>query len=190
MLIAEKQSKVFDKMPITRMDSPTDPERCQGVVPSRGQCVNKRHEGSEYCLVHGGNKGAERAQKERLSNYRLAKWQARLEKQATSPAIKSLRDEVGILRMLMEETLDKCQTGFDLLVQSQKIGDLVMKITSVVEKCHKLEGSMGQLLDKKTVIQMANKFIHIISDEDLPEEVLDRIATRILEDIGGQSTEV
>jgi len=85
----------------------------------------------------------------------------------------------------MEETLDKCSTGFDLLVQSQKIGDLVMKITSVVEKCHKLEGSMGQLLDKKTIIQMANTFIQIISEEDLPEEQLDNIATKILESLNG-----
>jgi hypothetical protein len=125
-----------------------------------------------------------RAASERQSNYRLAKWQARLEKQVASPSIKSLRDEVGILRMIMEETLDKCGTSFDLLVQSQKIGDLVMKITMVVEKCHKLEGSMGQLLDKKTVIQMANTFIQIISEEELPEETLDRIASKILENIG------
>ncbi len=58
-----------------------------------------------------------------------------------------------------------------------------MKITAVVEKCHRLEGSMGQLLDKKTIIQMANNFINIISEENLPEEVLDRIAQKILETV-------
>ena len=90
---------------------------------------------------------------------------------------KAVLGEIGV------PTFAQCETGFDLLVQSQKIGDLVMKITSVVEKCHKLEGSMGQLLDKKTIIQMANTFIHIISEEDLPEEVLERIANRILESV-------
>ena len=170
-------------MTIERMDGPDDPRRCQGVVPSRGQCINKAAENSEYCMAHGGNKGQERAAQESLSNYRLAKYQARLMRQAESPNIKSLRDEVGILRMLMEETLNRCENDFDLITHSQKIQDLTIKIATVVEKCHRLEGSMGQLLDKKTIIQMANTFINIISEEDLPEEILDRIAQRVLESV-------
>jgi len=166
-----------DIMQIRRADSPEDPERCQGVIRSQGQCINKATPGSEYCHAHGGNKGVERAKQESLSNYRLSKWQAE------SPHIKSLRDEVGILRMLMEETLNRCETNFDLIAQSQKISDLTMKITAVVEKCHRLEGSMGQLLDKKTIIQMANTFINIISEEDLPEETLDRLSGRIIESL-------
>lgn len=163
-----------------RVKEPDDPHRCQSVVPSRGQCELRAIEGTEYCKVHTGNKAAT-AKKQAASNYRLAKWQARLERQAESPKIKSLRDEIGLLRMVMEETLNRCDTPFDLLVNAPKISDLAMKITAVVEKCHRLEGSMGQLLDKKTIIQMANNFINIISEEDLPEAVLQRIAERVLE---------
>jgi len=170
-------------MTIVKMDGPDDPRRCHGVMPTIGQCHNQAVEGSDYCIMHGGNKAAERLKKERISNYRLAKWQARLDRQAESPHIKSLRDEIGILRMVMEETINKCKTPFDLLTNAQKIGDLTMKITAVVEKCHRLEGSMGQLLDKKTMIQMANTFIDIIADEDLAEDQLDRIAQRILESV-------
>lgn len=170
-------------MTIERMSSPEDPNRCQGVKPSEGQCVNKAMEHSEYCSLHGGNNGKQRVEKESLSNYRLAKMQARLDRHSSSPHIKSLRDEIGLLRMVMETTIDRCHTDFDLLINAQKIGDLAMKITMVVEKCHRLEGSMGQLLDKKTIIQMANTFINIISEEDLPEEVLDRIAQKVLESV-------
>ena len=164
-----------------RMDSPEDPQRCQGVKPNEGQCVHKASPDSEYCSMHGGNNGAKKAEAKRISNYRLAKWQAKLERQTESPHIKSLRDEIGILRMLMQETLDRCDTPFDLYTSAHKIGELTMKITAVVEKCHRLEGSMGQLLDKKTIIQMANTFINIISEEELSEAQLDRIAQKILE---------
>jgi len=170
-------------MAFERMESPDDPRRCQGVIRNQGQCHYIRLEGSEYCQLHGGNKGQERAKRESLSNYRLAKWQVQLNEQLESPHIKSLRDEVGILRMIMQETLDRCATNFDLITSSQKIADLATRITVVVEKCHKLEGSMGQLLDKKTILNMATQFINIIAEEDLPEDVLDRIAGKIMETV-------
>lgn len=88
--------------------------------------------------------------------------------------------------MVMEETLNNCQNDFDLLTNSQRIGNLVIQITTVVEKCHKLEGSMGQLLDKTTVLQMANTFINIIIEENLPEATLDRIACKIMESVAGE----
>lgn len=172
---------------IQRADDEFDPDRCQGVSPSRGQCMNKHHPESEFCLAHGGNRAGQQAEKRRISNYRLAKFQARLERQTDSPHLKNLRDEVGILRMVMEETLNRCQSDFDLLTNSQKISDLAMKITSIVEKCHRLEGSMGQLLDKTTVLRIANQFIGIIVEENLSEEQLDRIASKIMSVVGDES---
>lgn len=169
---------------IRRADDEFDPERCQGVSPSRGQCMNKRHPESEFCLAHGGNKAGQAAEKRRISNYRLAKFQARLARQTDSPQIKNLRDEIGIMRMVMEETLNRCTSDFDLLANSQKISDLALKITTVVEKCHRLEGSMGQLLDKTTVLRFANQFINIIVEENLTEEQLDRIAGKIMNVVG------
>jgi hypothetical protein len=149
--------------------------------------VNKAHPESKFCLAHGGNKASQAAEKKRISNYRLAKFQARLERQTSSPHIKNLRDEIGIMRMVMEETLNRCQSDFDLLTNSQKISDLAMKITAVVEKCHRLEGSMGQLLDKTTVLRIANQFINIIVEENLTEDQLDRIAAKIMQVVGDES---
>lgn len=170
-------------MTIKKMDGPDDPRRCQGVMPTVGQCHNQAVEHSEYCIMHGGNMAAEAARKQSISNYRLAKWQARLERQLDSPHIKSLRDEIGLSRMVLEEVLNRCATPFDLLTNAQKISSLTAQIASLVEKCHRLEGSMGQLLDKKTMIQMANTFIDIIAAEELPEAILERISERIMESL-------
>jgi len=155
------------------------PERCQGVN-RQGQCLNKREPGSDYCIAHGGNKGREKMEKESLKNYRLTKFQAQIQKYVDSPNIKCLRDEVGILRVLMEEKLNQCSDAKDLIYQSGPISDLVIKIEKLVTSCHKLEGSMGSLLDKQAIIQFGSELITLISSEIKDEEVLASISQKLL----------
>jgi hypothetical protein len=171
-----------------RIKSEDDPDRCQGIA-AYGQCTNVHTPNSKYCPIHGGNKGEEAAQKLALRNYRLYKFQERIQSLGDSSNIKSLRDEVAILRLMMEQRLNSVNDTTDLLLQSGPIGDLVMKIDRVVTSCHKLEGSMGLLLDKTAVLQFANVVIEIIGEElkDQPE-VVSRIADRILQSLGNIST--
>jgi hypothetical protein len=167
-----------------RIKSEDDPDRCQGIA-AHGQCTNVHTPNSKYCPVHGGNKGEEAAQKAALRNYRLFKFQNRIQELGDSGNIKSLRDEIAILRLLMEERLNSTKDSTDLILQSGPISDLVMKIDRVVASCHKLEGSMGMLLDKTAVLQFANVVIELIGEElkDQPEMV-SRIADRILQSLG------
>lgn len=171
-----------------RIKSEDDPDRCQGVM-AHGQCTNVHTPNSKYCPIHGGNKGEEAAQKLALRNYRLFKFQERIQELGDSAGIKSLRDEVAILRLLMEERLNQTKDSTDLLLQSGPISDLVMKIDRVVSSCHKLEGSMGLLLDKTAILQFANVVIEIIGEElrEQPETV-SRVADRILQSLGDVST--
>jgi len=167
-----------------KITSDDDPERCQAIT-AYGQCLNKAVPGGKNCLAHGGNKQLEKQRKESLRNYQLGKFQAALEKQATSPNIKCLRDEIAILRILMQEKFNKCNDATDLILQSGPISDLVLKIDKVVTSCHKLEGSMGQLLDKTAILQFANEVIKIIAVELEGEEVkLNKIADQILKIVG------
>lgn len=140
-----------------------DPERCQ-AVNVQGQCTWKAMKDSTFCACHGGNKAQATAEKQRLNNYRLTKFHDKIQRFGSSDGIKSLRDEIGILRTIMEERLEKCETESDLILQSHAICDLVMKIEKVVASCHKLEGSMGQLLDKAAILQFASEVITVVSD--------------------------
>lgn len=165
-----------------------DPHRCQ-AVNARGQCWNQavEHDGTfgTHCLAHGGNKQINAMKTSSKNNYRLTKWQAQLERHSGSDQLKSLRDEIGILRMILEEKLNQCQTNLDLMLHSHQISDLVVKIDKVVTSCHKLEGSMGQLLDKQAILQFAMVVIDIISTtlKDNPEAI-DEISNKILAEIG------
>jgi len=177
---------------IKRCTDPADPNRCQGVIRSRGQCNNLAAEGSKFCLAHGGNRAQNEADKQSLRNYRLTRWTARIQQQADSPAIKSLRDEIGILRILMEERLNKCETEMDLILHSQAIADLVMKIEHVVVSCHKLEDKLKYVVDRSALLQFATMVIDIVAtvinelieDQALADQILQRISDAILQSIG------
>ena len=141
-----------------------DPTRCQCNIPGQyGQCRNQAVPGGSVCMVHGGNMQIESNQTRGIRNYQLGKLQAELERHANSPVIKSLRDEVAILRLTLESRLNRCADTYDLVVQSGPIGDLIMKIEKVVGSCHKLEGAMGQLLDKQAILQFANEIVALLN---------------------------
>ena len=82
-----------------RVKEQDDPRRCQHVFKTQ-QCWAEAAEGATMCMRHGGNKQQEANRKESLRNYQIGKFQARLEKHADSPIIKSLRDEIAILRII------------------------------------------------------------------------------------------
>jgi len=175
---------------ITRVKEANDPNRCQHVIPSQGQCWNLSVAEGNRCLAHGGNKQTAAAENQRLRNYRIS--QAKIALIANgmndSDSVKNLRDEILLLRMLLQEFINvRCQTSNDLVIFSGPIADLVMKVTTVVEKCHKLEGSMGQLMDKQGILQFATEVIQIVSDEfqDEPERV-SKLADKLFAAVGRQ----
>ena len=158
---------------------PDSPDRCQATTKV-GQCTDMRHNGSTYCLVHGGHHHDRAVTKKSIRNYQLAKWRNTLDRHTDSSDIKSLREEIGILRMMLESQLEKCNDDTDLLLASHQISTLVLNIEKLVKSCHTLEGSMGHLLDKQNILNFATSIVNIIS-EVLSDDVtrLTIIADRI-----------
>lgn len=166
-----------------RIDRMDDPNRCQ-CVTTRGQCTNKALEGSKFCGAHGGNKAQEATEKANLSGYRLAKYQNRLREFSDSDKIKSLRDEIGILRILIEERFNfGCKNDMDLLLQSGPLSDLIMKVEKLVTSCDRIESKLGLMMDKTQIMQLATEVVEIISRFVLDEGTLTTIATEIAETI-------
>ena len=162
---------------------PDDPNRCQGSG-QRGQCeylAEQRPDGTyyKYCVRHlGGTR--KREEQQRMRNYRLDRFQARMEEFAENDAIKSLREEVGIARMLLEEVIRKCQDSDELLLASNRISELTARIEKLVMSCHRLEQSSGMLLDKASILRLADTIVDIIGKHDLPGDVVTTIATELV----------
>ena len=162
----------WQDMSIEPITHPADPRRCQSMSPGKGQCFNVHVEGSNHCIVHGGSVG-------KRKNYILKLFKRRIEDKAQSPDVKSLRDEIGILRLLLETIINSCNSDTELILQVGPIGDLVSKIERTVACCHKLESSMGKLLDKASILQFAGSIITILSEEIDDPDLLNVIATKI-----------
>jgi hypothetical protein len=66
------------------------------------------------------------------------------------------------------------------MLNSGAIGDMVLKIEKLVSSCHKLEGLMGQLLDKQAILQFAGEVIDIIGEECADTTIVEKIGGRIM----------
>lgn len=164
---------------------PDHPNRCQAIDNATGnQCNYKSVHNGTYCMRHGGHKQLERMRKESLRNYHLTKWRDRVLQKADSPDIKSIRDEVGILRMMLETKLNMCNSETDLMLNTHAISDMVLKIEKLVASCHKLETHLGQTLDKSAVLTFASKLIHIITEVVTDESLVEELSTRIMRELG------
>ena len=152
----------MSKYPLEKVDREDHPERCQGVG-SNGQCWHRRVEGSEFCGMHGGNRAGEATREKAVNLYRLERFKDRVDDFATNPKVKGLREDIGILRMVLEMTLNRCKDENDLIMFSPKISELIMKIEKVVSSAHRLESNMGELLDKMAAMQLGEEIVQLIT---------------------------
>lgn len=180
---------------------PADPDRCQASGSGgEGQCrylslkgmiannmIEVRdpslYENSTNCTKHGAALQANNTEKKRVRQYRLEIWQERVDEFCENEQVKTLRDEIGILRLLLEQTLNQCSTTSELMLYSHKIGDLVMKIEKVVRSCDRLESSMGMLMDRAGALVLAAQIVELITKYVDEPEIVDKISNGIIDSI-------
>jgi hypothetical protein len=152
--------------------------QCQQIV-AYGQCTNQVVPGAKYCPVHNAKfKGMEG--RKNIHSLRLAKWQSQVNHHTESEGVKSLRGEIGVLRLLLENIMEKCQDQNDLLMYSSKIGDLAMKLEKLVSSCDRLEARSDVTMDKGQLIKFAGDVINIISTHITDATIIDKIGDDIL----------
>ena len=167
---------------IKRVTDEFDPNRCQALIKGgTEQCSFVAIEGGNYCICHGGNKQRIKNETEDANLYRLSQYNARIQRLKGHNEAKGLQNELGILRMLLEERLNSCRDNVELILQSQQVSELVMKIEKLVTSTSKLEDKLGNYLSKTQLLSFAQKVIGIIQSEleDKPDTV-ERIANKLI----------
>lgn len=173
---------------LIKVTNPADPRRCQALV-ANGQCPFRAEEGISLCGMHKARSDMNREENEtRL--YRLSKWQGRINQIADHDKVKSLREEIGILRITLEEIMNICTDSATLLIYSSKIADLVTRIEKIVSTCHRLESSTGMLLDKTAALNLAMKVVEIISTYVIDQDVIEKISEDIVVGVLGYNKEL
>lgn len=168
-----------------------DPNRCQATGGS-GQCpfratgtrrnADSPWQGSRFCIRHeGGTKIA--ARQESKAIYMAALWRAKIGDQANHPKIKSLREEMGVLRMMLNEKLESLHDSQDLLLNASTIVEMTREIGKLAANAHKIERDMGQFLDKTVAETWVNDIVDIISKFIDDPDTLKAIAEMILDSL-------
>jgi hypothetical protein len=165
-----------------KVQDPADPRRCKGNSTD-GQCSNLAEPGSEYCRACGGR---DRSLELDRRQYFLTKseYRQRLSELSGHENVKSLRDEIAIARMLIEERLNGIQDKNDLLSSCSPLNQLLLTVERLVKSAHVLEQNLGLLLSKEAALRLAMRLgeilIEVLRESDIPnyEEVADEVFAR------------
>ncbi len=180
-----------------RVTDLADPRRCKGSI-REGQCLNVAADGSDYCLCHNG---VDRGPARRLRKYLLASAedQGLLAKYADDDELKSLREEIALVRMMMQNTLASAQADVDKINAYSKVNTFLLTLERLMKTCHSLEQSLGQLVGKPALIRLGQQLCQIVVSrlEGVPnyEQLVDAIVTDMAAafqniDNAGSATEV
>jgi hypothetical protein len=150
-------------------------------------------EGSQYCFIHSGT--VDRSHEREVRMYQLAevKNRERLSNFADDNQIKSLREEIGLCRLLIEKRVNLIKDDADLIASCGALNQLFLTLERLIKSCHGLDISLGELLSKETVMQLAQRLVAIIMEElsevEGHEAIIDRIVSRMTPTISHANNE-
>lgn len=168
-------------------------ERCEFILSNDQQCGNKAEPGVTRCPLHGANKQVAAQEARSLRQYRLARFQAKFEDKAGHNKLKTLHEEVAIMKMILEEKINSCTDLTELLLSAGPLSDLVLKVQKLVESCDRLDHKAGNFLDRTRIQNIATGLMQVVASKineyaaanDISEEsvslLMEAIATQFLE---------
>jgi len=152
---------------------------------STGQCNEEALEGDRFCTLHT-HLDPEKHQK-RLYNLLKYKYRTRYQQIGDHESLRSLRDEVAIAKMVLEETLNSVHNESELLASRADIAHQLATIDKLVASTVKMETQLGSLLAKPTLLKIAGDIVQILLAklQDVPnhEILIDEISAEILKTI-------
>jgi len=160
-----------------------DPRRCQALT-QKGQCAYQAAEGQEFCPYHLRDRDFENKQSLKayqLTNIDIAESAGR---HSQVEELKSLREEIALCRSLVERRLNMVESNADVISAVGQVNSLFVTLEKLVSSCHRLETSLGNLLSKASLLDLAKVIVEIVMDEleglDGYETIVDRISERMV----------
>lgn len=163
---------------LTLMVEDDAPNRCQHSR-AYNQCKYNVLPNRSYCQYHIALYDKEFRKTSRLKKYKLVQHYMRVDELVSSPELKNLSEEIGILNMTLETLVNQCHTPWDLQINQHRIESLVEKIAKTTQINQRLQTAIGKTLDETTLASLMDAVTKAIIDENLPEDSLKRISQRI-----------
>lgn len=159
---------------------------CNGKAADGNPCQNLPMPGGAKCnrcsILH-----ANRNPQARVSAYKLGIWKERVEALSQADALTRMDDEIGILKMSLENVIGTCKDANDIIIHGHRIALLTDKIDKLVNSTHRLQKSSGSLLDKAAILTLAGKIIGVIQKHVSDPETIELIANEIIAEVANMS---
>lgn len=98
--------------------------------------------------------------------------------------LKSLTEEIALARTLLERRLNGIKDDAELIASTAQITNMLLTIEKLVSSCHRIEQSLGVLIGREKVVELAKAVAEILLEElqDVPgyEAIIDRISTKLM----------
>ena len=77
-------------------------------------CVVQRLEGAKFCAAHGGVHAHDRYRKAQRRLYDIDRYNKQISEYTEHDQANTFREEIAVLRMLLQKTLEACKSDADL----------------------------------------------------------------------------
>lgn len=163
-----------------RTDDPN--ERCE-------ICQYKRVPGTTRCPRHGANKQLEAFQRQHTYDLRADEVRRRVNLLAADPSRYRLDEELGILRLTLETSLNELTSDgslTNLFTHSETIASLITRIERLVQSCTTQSTKLKLLMTPEDLVEIVEILANIVAEEVDDYEALKRISKRIGEALSAQ----
>lgn len=144
-----------------------DPDKqCQSLA-NGNPCYYEKVEGSEYCAMHGGQAAVRKEKKQQMYDLHKSAWLQKIADSQLDNFSKgknkfNLSEELGILRIVLQEILGQCTNVNELMRHNQKISYIISQIERLINSSLKLDQKLGQLVSKDEMINIAQAIVECI----------------------------
>lgn len=144
----------------------------------RGRCTAPKADGSDFCLTHSDE--ADRIRGYRISNPELRE---RFEHHSRSDLFASLRQEVDLLRSMIEDRVSQANTPAERINVFNAVRPALVDVVKCIETLSKLERQNNIVLGKEALAWLNKEIIQILIGElaEVPgyETIIDRVAAKL-----------
>lgn len=149
----------------------------------KSNCPYEHVEGSDYCSRHGANKQIEKRANQMRYEFKKERVRSQVQLLAAEPTRYRLDEELAILRMTLQDTINTVTTESDreyaLFQCSDTIRNLVTAIDKTAQTCVQQSVNLGLLMTTEDVLAQVQAIIDVLAEEIKDEEALLRIAEKI-----------
>lgn len=155
---------------------------------SKGSCPRHAVEGSIFCATHCDEQA-------RIKGYLIedAALKERFDHHSEGN-LYSVRQEITLLRAMIQTRLDLAKNDVEKIVAFQSIGPWIATIDKLVNSLAKLEKESSQVLTREALLDFARTVITVVSTEvkTLPnyEQVVDAIKVKLIEAVGSTNNKI